>query len=345
MIIWQILLTIFLVSLLILIHELGHFLMARLFRVTVHEFAIGMGPKLFSRVSKKSGTRYSVRALPIGGFVSMEGEDEETEPDAEGSLNSKPVWQRMLITAAGAIVNLIAGLLIIAVLVISSASVGGTQIADFREGALSQSAGLEAGDTVLKIGNRDVHVAMDLSYAIMHDGKEPVSVTVRRNGEILTFESVTFPTQVSGGHLFGDMDFYVYAVPKTVPEVIKQTFWQSVNTVTMIWESIFDLLGGEYTVNDLSGPVGLGEAIGSAAKQGPDSLVYFVAFLTFNLGILNLLPLPALDGGRLFFQFIELIFRRPVNRKVEGYIHAGGLVLLLLLMGYVTFHDIWKLFQ
>ncbi|MBQ4290377.1 MAG: site-2 protease family protein, partial [Clostridia bacterium] len=179
----------------------------------------------------------------------------------------------------------------------------------------------------------------------MHDGKEPVSVTVRRNGEILTFESVTFPTQVSGGHLFGDMDFYVYAVPKTVPEVIRQIFWQSVNTVTMIWESIFDLFGGEYTVNDLSGPVGAGEAIASAAKQGPDSLVYIVAFLTFNLGILNLLPLPALDGGRLFFQFIELIFRRPVNRKVEGYIHAGGLVLLLLLMGYVTFHDIWKLFQ
>ena len=343
--IWLILLAIFLFGLLILIHELGHFLMARLFRVTVHEFAIGMGPKLFSKVSEKSGTRYSIRALPIGGFVSMEGEDEETDPDSEGSLNSKPVWQRMIITAAGAFMNLLAGLLIMAVLVVGSSSLGGTRVAQFRDNASSEACGLQVNDEILKIGGRNVHVATDLAYAVMHDGREPVSVTVRRDGEVLTLNSVTFPTQTSSGHVFGDMDFYVYAVEKTVPEVFKQTFWQSVNTVTMIWESLFDLFGGEYSVNDLSGPVGVTEAIGSAAEQGTDSLVYMIVFLTFNLGIFNLLPLPALDGGRLFFQFIELVIRRPVNRKVEGYIHAGGLVLLLLLMAYVTFHDIWKLFQ
>lgn len=336
-----ILLAIVMFGALIFIHELGHYIAARIFGVTVTEFSIGMGPKLLSRVSKKTKIRYSLRALPIGGFVSMVGEDEES--DDPGSLNQKPVWQRMIVTAAGAFMNFVLGFLIMAILVIGTPNPGGTRVAKFIEGASSETCGLQINDEILKVGKRRVHVATDLVYVIMHDAKEPVDLTVRRGNEVIVIPDVAFPTFTEQGHTFGNRDFYVYSMEKTVGEVIKQSFWQSVNTVEMIWESLFDMVSGEYSVKDMSGPVGVTEAITSAASEGLDSLVYFMVFISVNLGIMNLLPLPALDGGRLFFQLIELIFRRPVNRTVEAYIHAVGIVILLLFMAFITVQDIGKL--
>lgn len=339
--IWLILFAVIMFGTLIFIHEFGHYTAARIFGVTVREFSIGMGPKLVSHTAKKTGICYSLRALPIGGFVSMAGEDEVS--DDPGALNRKPVWQRMIITAAGAFMNLILGFLIMAVLVIGTDTLGGTRVAKFFDGALTEQSGLCVDDEVLKIGGKRVHVATDLIYAVMHDAKAPTDVTVRRDGKVMVLHEVTFPTFTESGHVYGDRDFYVYAVEKTPGEVIKQTFWQSVNTVEMIWESLLDMLGGEYSVKDMSGPVGVTEAISTAAEEGTSSLVYMIVFITINLGIMNLLPLPALDGGRLFFQLLECIRRKPINPVVEGYIHFAGIVILMLFMAFITVQDIGRL--
>ena len=335
-----ILLAILMFGFLIFIHEFGHYTAARIFRVTINEFAIGMGPKLFSRVSEKTGIRYSLRALPIGGYVAMVGEDEES--DDPGALCAKPVWQRIIITAAGAAMNLLIGFLVMTILV-SFSTLGGTVVADFFEGATSSSYGLQVEDRIVKIDDTRVHTATDLVYTIMHDARGPVDVTVERGGQMLVLEDVQFPNFTEAGHIYGDRDFYVYAVEKTPLTVAHQAFWQSVNTVQMIWDSLYDLVFGEYTVEDLSGPVGVTQAITEAAEQGSYNFGFMFVFISVNLGIFNLLPLPALDGGRLLFQFIELIFRRPINRTVEGYIHFAGIMLLMLLMVFVTFQDISKL--
>ena len=337
-----ILLAVLMFGFLIFIHEFGHYSAARIFRVSIKEFAIGMGPKLLSRVSKKTGIRYSLRALPIGGYVAMVGEDEES--DDPGALCAKPVWQRIIITAAGAAMNLLVGFLVMTVLVSTSAALGGTVVADFFDGATSPQYGLQVEDRILKIDDTRVHTATDLVYTIMHDARGPVDVTVARAGETLVLQDVQFPNFTEAGHVYGDRDFYVYAVEKNLVTVAHQAFWQSANTVQMIWDSLFDLLFGEYTVEDMSGPVGVTQAITEAAEAGSYNLGFMFVFISVNLGIFNLLPVPALDGGRLVFQFIELIFRRPLNRTVEGYIHFAGIMLLMLLMVFVTFQDISRIF-
>ncbi len=337
-----ILLAIFMFGFLIFIHECGHFVTARLFGVTVNEFAIGMGPKLISRVSKKSGIRYSLRALPIGGYVSMVGEDEES--DDPGSLNRKPVWQRMIVTAAGAFMNLVLGFLVMTVLVVSSDALGGTVVADFFDDATSSAYGLQIDDEIVAIDNIGVYTATDLVYTIMHDARDPVDVTVIRDGKKIVLSDVQFPHYTEAGHVYGNRDFYVYAVEKNFPNVAKQAFRQSANTVRMIWDSLIDLVfGDEYTVEDLSGPVGVTQAITEAAETGAYNFLYMFVFISVNLGIFNLLPLPALDGGRLFFQFVELIRRKPIPPRIEGYVHFAGILLLMLLMVVVTFQDITRI--
>ncbi len=338
-----ILLAILMFGFLIFIHEFGHYTAARIFRVTINEFAIGMGPKLLSRVSPKTGIRYSLRALPIGGYVAMVGEDEES--DDPGALCAKPVWQRIIITAAGAAMNLLVGFLVMTILVSFSSALGGTVVADFFEGATSPDYGLQVEDRIVKIDDTRVHTATDLVYTIMHDARGSVDVTVERDGQTVVLQDVQFPNFSEAGHVYGDRDFYVYAVEKTPLTVAHQAFWQSANTVQMIWDSLYDLVFGEYTVEDLSGPVGVTQAITEAAEQGSYNFGFMFVFISVNLGIFNLLPLPALDGGRLFFQLIELIFRRPVNRNLEGYIHFAGIMLLMLLMVFVTFQDISKIFK
>ena len=337
-----ILLAVLMFGFLIFIHEFGHYSAARIFRVSIREFAIGMGPKLLSRVSRKTGIRYSLRALPIGGYVAMVGEDEES--DDPGALCAKPVWQRIIITAAGAAMNLLVGFLVMTVLVSTSSALGGTVVADFFDGATSPQYGLQVEDRILKIDDTRVHTATDLVYTIMHDARGPVDVTVERAGETLVLQDVQFPNFTEAGHIYGDRDFYVYAVEKNIATVAHQAFWQSANTVQMIWDSLYDLIFGEYTVEDMSGPVGVTQAITEAAEAGSYNLGFMFVFISVNLGIFNLLPVPALDGGRLVFQLIELIFRRPLNRTVEGYIHFAGIMLLMLLMVFVTFQDISRIF-
>ena len=339
-----IIIAILIFGLLIFIHEGGHFLFARLFKVTVNEFSIGMGPKLVSKKSKKSGISYSLRAFPIGGFVSMAGEDEES--DDPNALNKKPVWQRMIIVAAGGVINLVAGILVMFILVFSSTSMGlgSTTVAEFRDGALSQSSGLKAGDTIVEVEGRNVHIADELVYEIMRLGIEPVDLTVVRDGEKTVIEDVEFPQISEQSVAFGDADFYVYGQERTFTNLVKHSFYRSTYTVRMIWESLYDLVTGRYGIEAVSGPVGVTEALTEAAQTGSYNFIYLVVVISMNLGVMNLLPLPALDGGRLVFLLIEAVRRKPINPKVEGVIHTAGLALLMLLMIFICVKDVIKLF-
>ncbi len=330
-------LAIFTFGVLILIHEAGHFLFARLFRVTVYEFAIGMGPKVLSHTSKKSGIAYSLRLLPFGGFVSMAGEDEESEdPNA---FNKKPVWQRFIITAAGATVNLIAGILVMGILVATAKALPSTTIHHFDENSTS-AAYLQPMDQITAVDGTPVYTFSDMLYEIMRKGVEPIDITLIRDGSKITVADVVFPTITDSGVLFGNVDFVPYADEKTPVNVLKHACVRSASTVKMIWESLYDLVSGRYGMETVSGPVGVTQAMSEAASTGLANLVYLAVVISMNLGIMNLLPLPALDGGRLVFLLIEGIRRKPLPPRVEGYIHFAGLAVLMLAMVLITFKDI-----
>ena len=330
---------------LIFIHECGHFVFARLFKVRVNEFSMGMGPKIISKVSKKSGIAYSWRLLPIGGFVSMAGEDEASDDPA--AFCNKPVWQRMIITAAGAVVNIIAGIIAMAVIIIITGNLQGTQIEYFgtfgdESVAYVSTAeqGLKVGDLVTKIGDTEVHIADDMRYEIQMQGSEPIDVTVERDGKTVVFENVTFSSVEESGLKLGLADFGTSAESLSFESVVRHTIWRSISMMRSIWQSLTGLVTGEYGIEMMSGPVGVGSQMAEVASISYSGFASLAVLISINLGIMNLLPLPALDGGRLFFQFIELIFRRPVNRNVEGYIHFAGIVILMAFMLFITFKDI-----
>ena len=330
---------------LIFIHEFGHYIFARIFRVTITEFSIGMGPKLVWYESKKTGIKYALSAIPIGGYVAMVGENEES--DDPNAFDKKPAWQRLIITVAGASVNIIAGFLAI-IIFTSMVNIGDTTVADFPESEfeVSTKGVLEPGDVITHIDGRRVRIADELSYEIMRRGYEPIDVTVIRDGKQFVIKDVVFPTAEEQGQTFGIMDFRVFATKKTVGKVLTYATSKSVLIVRMCWESLYDLVTGRYTIAAVSGPVGISEAIGTAATAGDggESLLYITALISINLGVMNLLPLPALDGGRLVCILIELIAGRPIPRKTENMIHAIGLAVLLTFSVFIMIKDVIALF-
>lgn len=341
-----IVIALFIFGFLIFIHELGHYLTARAFGVSIREFAIGMGPKLFSHCSEKTGIRYSLRAFPIGGFVSMVGEDEESED--ENAFHRKPVWQRIIVTAAGAFMNLAVGVIVMSLLVMTQDILPSTEIGAFvqhEDGTpnYTQAAGFQVGDKIVEIEGTRVRIANELVYEVMRRGIEPLDVTVLRNGERITMEDVIFPTIVDHGIRYGTVDFKVTPEVKTPAVILKHAVFRSTSTIKMIWESLYDLVNGRYGVESVSGPVGVTKALGEAAESGFDDLIYLAVVISMNLGVMNLLPLPALDGGRLLFQIIELFRRKPVRPEIEGYVHFAGMVMLMILMVVVAVKDIFTL--
>lgn len=330
---------------LILIHEFGHYIMARTFKVGINEFAIGMGPKLLTKTSKKTGIAYSLRALPIGGFVSMVGEDEDNE--AENSLNKKPVWQRFFIMVAGSVMNLLFGFILVGILVgMMSDSLGSTTVAQLSESAQTESV-LQVGDRIVSINGEKVYTSYDLSYTMYRDGKESNTVKVIRNGKKITLKGVSFYQTLTDedGKEYQTLIFKVGREKFGIGTFFKHTFNRSFTTVEMIWESVIDLISGKYGLDQMSGPIGITNEIGNAAKAGDGgkTLINLTAVIALNLGVMNLLPLPALDGGRILLLIIEGIRRKPLKREVEGYIHFAGMVLLLLLMLFISFKDVLKL--
>lgn len=325
----------------IFIHEAGHFFTARACGITVKEFAIGMGPKLFSWTSKKHGTIHSIRILPIGGYVSMEGEDEDSAD--ENAFCNKPVWKRMLVVAAGPFMNIVLGVLLTLIVVLSQGPIGSTVIAEFNENAMS-SQKLAVGDEIVKVDGTFVFTGNEVMYEIMNQGYEPIDIVVKRNGEKITVEDVTFGILTEQGVSFGDMDFKVMREEKSFLNVIKQTATRSVSTVKMVYDSLLGMLTGRFGLDAVSGPVGVAQTVGDAAKTDFVGFLYIGAILTMNLGVFNFIPFPALDGGRFILLLVEAIRKKPIDKKIEGYINAAGLIVLFGFMILVTCKDIFNLF-
>lgn len=386
--IFKILAAIFVFGIIILVHELGHFLMCKLMGVRVNEFAIGMGPKLLSFGKKE--TAYTLRLFPIGGFCAMEGEDEgaptpsaiggnadraeddggepalpdeeevPAEPDPRAFPNKK-VWRRILIVVAGAAMNLVLGYVLLVayygIFTVPDASgkarFSSTIIASLPETAVSYQTGLRPGDEIVKIDGKHTVTDSDIVMIMQSDEDGIMDMTVRRavdgKKKTVLLKGVQFQLEVGeNGKNRLIYDFKVLGIEKTVWSTLVQAGKMEYSVATMIWRSLGDLITGKYGINDLSGPVGTMDIIGDAVagantSEGMMTLIMLVVMITVNVGIFNLLPLPALDGGRLIFLLFEGIFRRPVPAKYEGMVHFIGLMLLLLLMVVVTFSDIWKI--
>lgn len=337
--VWPYIVAVLLFLVLIIIHEFGHFIAAKLMGVRVNEFAVGFGPKLFSK--QWGETKYAFNLIPLGGYCAMEGEDESSS-DSRAFCN-KAAWRRFIIVVMGAVFNLILGLIIVAIILAPSKAFTSTVIAEFSENAVSQQSGLMVDDKILEVDGRKIFTTYDLSYAFtnVEDGK--IDMTVLRGGKETELKNVTFATEKDNGISYLTVDFKVYGIKKNVGSYIKQTVDTAISYCAVIWRSLLDMLGGKYGLSAVSGPVGVTVAIGNAAKQSLQSLLPIMALITINLGIFNLLPIPALDGGRLLFILIEMIFRRPVPQKYEAVVHTAGFVLLIGFMILIAAKDIWTL--
>lgn len=344
--VWPFLLAIFLFGIIIAIHEFGHFSFAKLFDVKVNEFSLGMGPKLLKK--KKGETTYALRLFPIGGFVSMEGEDEDS--DNPRAFNNKPAWQRFIIIAAGAVLNLILGVVVVGICLSCGDLVGTRQIYSFMEDSVSDKSGLQAGDVIVKINNTNVYSSQGIAFNMVRDTDNKLDITVVRDGEKVLLEDVEFKQFAYEGRSYVQQDFYIVGEEPTPLNVIKNSILDSASIVQMVRLSLVDMVTGKYGMKDVSGPIGTISAIAESTaepEQFSDKILTalnFLSMITINVGMFNLLPIPALDGGRLFFIFIEIIRRKPIPAKKEGIVHTVGLVLLLLLMVVISINDVIKQF-
>lgn len=344
---WPFIVAILFFGIIILIHELGHFTFAKIFGVKVNEFSIGMGPQLFH--FGKGETKYAVRLFPIGGYVAMEGEDEESD-DKRAFINIKP-WKKAIILCAGAVINIIFGIILMAIIIgVSKYNIGTPQIAEFAEtNAQSQQYGLKEGDKIVEINGNKIYTTYDLNFFMMRDKDAIMDFTVERNGEIENIRSVKFKTQKMQGKDIVIFDFKIVGIEKTFGSVLKYAFLDSLSVARMVWLSLFDLVTFQFSFNELAGPIGTIDIIADTASKATrtdyTAVLTLLAFITINVGVFNLLPLPALDGGRLLFVIIEGIRKKPIPQKYEAVVHTVGIVLLLGLMVVVTFNDIINLIK
>lgn len=341
---------ILLFELIVFVHEFGHYITAKLSGVRVNEFALGMGPKILK--FQKGETLYSLRLFPIGGFCAMEGEDDESED--ERSFGKKPVWKRMIIVVAGAVMNIIFGFILMTITLIPNEYFASTTIAVFAENATS-SQQLQVGDEIKSINGYGINTSTDLSFAFATAKSNSLDVTVVRNGETMSFANVKLPTvkkEVNGEEKeILQLDFKVKAIENNFGTLMQQSFLSTISTIKMVWSSLAGLVTGQFGINEVSGPVGMTSAISQATAAGLESsfwdglsnLVYVMMIITVNLGVVNLLPLPALDGGRFVFLLIEAIRRKPMKPEHEGYVHAVGLFILFGFMIVISIKDIIQL--
>ena len=343
-------------EIIIVIHEFGHFIVARWNGVKVNEFAIGMGPALFKKQGKQ--TLFSLRAFPIGGYCAMEGEDEESS--AEGSFSTKSAPRKIAIVSAGIVMNILLGFILLIIYTCLSGPITSTTVSAFYDDAVSCEKGtvLKEGDKILSVDGMRIFTASDIVYKFQNDDDGVFDMVVKRDGKRVDLDEVTFELRENEdkkSSLY--IDFMVKPV-KLNPLTVTAESAKSVLTYgRLIYISLFDMVRGKYSLNDLSGPVGIVEQIDdvidseTTAEHGIDwhylalDLLTMAALITINIGIFNLLPLPALDGGRLVFLLFELIFRRKADPRFEGAVHLAGMALLMALMLVVTVSDVTKLFK
>ncbi len=338
---------ILLFELIIFLHEFGHFITAKKSGVKVNEFALGMGPKVLKY--QKGETLYSLRLFPIGGFCAMEGEDEAS--DDERAFGNKAVWKRMIIVVAGAVMNIILGFLLMMITLAPNSYFASTTISVFADNAVSSKT-LRVGDEITSINGYPILTSTDMSFALATATSNKMSMTVIRNGEKKDIQ-VKFGTIKRDDKDLIQLDFKVDPIENNFVTLITQTFKSTISMVKMVWASLFGLITGQFGLNEVAGPIGMTGAISQATAEGLKSsfwdglnnLVYVMTIITVNLGVVNLLPLPALDGGRLVFLIVEAIRKKRIKPEIEGYVHAIGLIVLLLFMVIISVNDVVRLFS
>ena len=338
---------------LIAVHELGHFMAAKACGVRVNEFSIGMGPALWKK--QKGETQYSLRLFPVGGFCAMEGEEEDS--DDPTALNNQGFWAKLLIFAAGAAMNFIAGLLIILVLYADAQAFYMPVVAGFADGCPLESAdGLQEGDRLLRIDGEKVYVYSDISLLMGLNKTGAFDLQIERNGEVITLRDFTMERREDtdqNGKAYTGYGLYFGAEEATLGRKLSYSWNNAMDFARLVRLSLQMLVTGQAGVKDLSGPVGIVSTMTQVGEQAAttraavENIAYLAALIAVNLAVMNLLPLPALDGGKIFFLVINAVsmqlFKKQIPAKYENYIHFAGLILLLALMAVITFSDVWKL--
>jgi len=346
-----IIIAILIFGILIATHELGHFLVAKACGVKVLEYSIGMGPAILKKQGRE--TLYSLRLLPIGGYCSMEGEDEDSEDPR--AFSNQAAWKRFLILVAGAAMNFIVGFILI-LLVFSQASAFSTPtITGFMDGCPYEGEqGFMEGDTIYKINGHRIYFSTNVSTYLSRSG-ETVDIVLIRDGEKVKlddYELKTLEYEVNGETLIR-YGFYFGVEETGLGAYLRYSWYSAIDFVRLVWLSLSDLVTGAVSVKEVSGVVGIVDMINDVGRESGSfydamlNIGYLGAFIAINLAVMNLLPIPALDGGRVLFLIVnavaQFIFRRRIDSKYEGYVHAAGLVLLLGFMAYVMYNDIVRL--
>ena len=344
------LLFVFILSLIILVHELGHFLWAKKFGVHIYEFSIGMGPVIFSKKGKDK-INYNIRAFPIGGFVQMAGEvyeDDEKIPKKKFMCN-KPWHQRLIVIIAGVVNNFILALLLLFVygLIWGVPNIK-SEVGEVLKNYPAYQAGLRTGDTILEINGKYAKTwdAAQIMLVLKNKNEYSIFKVEREDG---TIEEIKItPKKEVDKETKEERKVYGFSVNQTVDKGIipslKYAFQKFGSIVISMWITITSLFTGALSLNSLSGPVGIYQVVGQSAAYGLSNIIYLIAFLSINVGFINILPFPAFDGGRVLFMIIEKIKGSPVNSNFENICHTVGFILLLLLMIYISFNDILRLF-
>ena len=346
-----IIIAIIIFGILIAIHEFGHFTAAKLCGVKVEEFAIGMGPALFKK--QKGETVYALRILPIGGFCAMAGEDEES--DDPRAFTNQGFWKKFVILCAGSFMNLVLGIVLILIMYAGAQAFVTPTIDHFMDGCPYEGAeAMQPGDTFYSIDGQRIYLVSDVSsFLIRGDGV--YDIVMLRDGEKVELKDFALTTKTYAeyadeGPKYGFVFGYTEA---TFGAKLEYTWDTTLEFSRLVWLGLGDLINGRVGLKDMSGPVGIVDMINEvgqqseSAKAAADNLLYISAFIAINLAIMNMLPIPALDGGRVFLMIvtviIEAVSRKKLDPKYEGYIHLGGMVLLLGLMALVMYNDIAKL--
>ena len=351
-------------SAVIAIHEFGHFAVAKLCGIQVNEFSIGMGPALWKKIY--NGTQYSLRALPVGGYVALEGEESPESQQAEAArdereaeaaspipleqrtgvpLGDAPVWQRALVMAAGAFMNFVLGFVVLVILVAAQEGAITSRVIYSIEGnALCGQTGLQAGDEIVAVNGRRCFVANDILYELVRTEQYRARFTVKRDGQKVELPDVQFDTwQDDDGQTHMSLGFTVYGIQKTPLHVLREAWNSTLYYGRIVFTSLTDLVRGRESINNLSGPVGIVTAIGQAASYGWQDLLELLALITINLGVFNLLPFPALDGGKVVFLVIEGVTGHAVPEKLQSWLTLAAFALLFGLMLFATYNDIIRL--
>lgn len=346
-----IIIAIIIFGILIAIHEFGHFTAAKLCGVKVEEFAIGMGPALFKK--QKGETVYALRILPIGGFCAMAGEDEES--DDPRAFTNQGFWKKFVILCAGSFMNLVLGIVLILIMYAGAQAFVTPTIDHFMDGCPYEGTeAMQAGDTFYSIDGQRIYLVSDVSSFLMR-GDGVYDIVMLRDGEKVELKDFALTTKTyaeyaNEGPKYGFVFGYTEA---TFGTKLEYTWNTTLEFSRLVWLGLGDLINGKVGLKDMSGPVGIVDMMNEvgqqaeSAKAAADNLLYISAFIAVNLAIMNMLPIPALDGGRVFLMIvtviIEAISRKKLDPKYEGYIHLGGMVLLLGLMALVMYNDIAKL--